>query len=113
MVGASGSGKTTLLKCINRLVEPDSGAILINGRPAGDGAPHDLRRHIGSVFQGIGLFPHLSVAENIGMTPDLLGWSRQDIAARVSELLAPAELPADYRPEASRGGKRGVMTCRY
>src|SRR3546814_12327824 len=59
MVGASGSGKTTLLKCINRLFEPDSGAILINGRPAGDGAPHDLRAHNSYVFPGIGLFTQL------------------------------------------------------
>src|SRR3546814_17645872 len=108
MVGASGSGKTTLLKCINRLVEPDSGAILINGRPAGDGAPHDLRRHIGYVFQGIGLFPHLSVAENIGNTPDLLGWSRQDIAARVSEVLALVELPADYAARMNLSEKSSV-----
>src|SRR3546814_16319152 len=64
---------------------------------------------IGYVFQGIGLFPHLSVAENIGITPDLLGWSRQDIAARVSELLALVELPADYAdrmPDALSGGQR-------
>src|SRR3546814_13839901 len=64
---------------------------------------------IGYVFQGIGLFPHLSVAENIGITPDLLGWSRQDIAARVSELLALVELPADYAermPDALSGGRR-------
>lgn len=109
MVGASGSGKTTLLKCINRLVEPDSGAVLIDGRPIHDRLSHDLRRHIGYVFQGIGLFPHLSVARNIGITPDLLGWPRQEIAARVFELLALVELPADYAdrmPDALSGGQR-------
>lgn len=109
MVGASGSGKTTLLKCINRLVEPDSGAILIDGRPVADSPPHDLRRHIGYVFQDIGLFPHLSVAENIGITPNLLGWSCEDITARISELLDLVELPADYgarMPDALSGGQR-------
>lgn len=109
MVGASGSGKTTLLKCINRLVEPDSGAVLIDGQPIHHRPSHDLRRHIGYVFQGIGLFPHLSVAENIGITPDLLGWPRQDMAARVSELLALVELPADYAdrmPNVLSGGQR-------
>jgi osmoprotectant transport system ATP-binding protein len=109
LVGTSGSGKTTLLKCINRLIEPDSGSILIDGQPVGDRPPHELRRHIGYVFQGIGLFPHLSVAENIGITPDLLGWSREDIAARVNELLALVELPADYAermPDALSGGQR-------
>jgi len=91
------------------LVEPDNGAILIDGRPVGDSPPHDLRRHIGYVFQSIGLFPHLSVAENIGITPELLGWSRKKIAARVAELLAMVELPADYAsrmPDALSGGQR-------
>jgi osmoprotectant transport system ATP-binding protein len=109
MVGASGSGKTTLLKCINRLVEPDEGTILIDGLPVGDSPPHELRRHIGYVFQGIGLFPHLTVAENIGITPDLLGWSRRDVAERVAELLALVELPPDYAermPDALSGGQR-------
>ncbi len=109
MVGASGSGKTTLLKCINRLVEPDSGPILIDDQPVGNHPPYDLRRHIGYVFQDIGLFPHLSVAENIGITPELLGWSRQDISARVSELLALVELPAEHAdrmPDELSGGQR-------
>lgn len=109
MVGASGSGKTTLLKSINRLVEPDNGTVLIDGKSVDDSPPHELRRQIGYVFQGIGLFPHLSVAENIGITPDLLGWSRQEIAARVSELLALVELPAEYSdrsPDALSGGQR-------
>jgi osmoprotectant transport system ATP-binding protein len=109
LVGASGSGKTTLLKCINRLVEPDEGTILIDGLPAGERPPHELRRHIGYVFQGIGLFPHLTVAENIGITPVLLGWSRRDVADRVSELLALVELPADYAermPDELSGGQR-------
>lgn len=109
MVGASGSGKTTLLKCINRLVEPDGGAVFVDGHPVSDSPPHELRRHIGYVFQGIGLFPHLSVAENIGITPHLLGWPRSEIAVRVAELLALVELPADYgarMPDALSGGQR-------
>jgi len=109
MVGSSGSGKTTLLKCINRLIEPDHGAILVEGQPVSDRPAHELRRHIGYVFQGIGLFPHLSVAENIGVTPDLLGWPRPEIASRVAELLELVELPADYgarMPDALSGGQR-------
>lgn len=109
MVGGSGSGKTTLLKCINRLVEPDQGEILVDGRPAGDQPAHELRRHIGYVFQGIGLFPHLTVAENIGITPDLLGWPSEQIAERVDELLTLVELPVDYgarMPDALSGGQR-------
>jgi osmoprotectant transport system ATP-binding protein len=109
MVGQSGSGKTTLLKSTTRLVEPDDGAILIDGEPAHARPAHELRRHIGYVFQGIGLFPHLSVAENIGVTPDLLGWPRAEIAGRVAELLDLVELPADFgarMPAALSGGQR-------
>jgi len=109
LVGSSGSGKTTLLKCINRLIEPEDGAILVDGQPARDMAAHELRRHIGYVFQGIELFPHLSVAENIGITPDLLGWPRPEISSRVAELLELVELPADYgarMPDALSGGQR-------
>ncbi len=109
MVGGSGSGKTTLLKCLNRLIEPDSGTVLIEGRTAADIAAHELRRRIGYVFQGIGLFPHMTVAGNIGITPDLLGWPRADIDARVAELIDLVELPADYgarMPDALSGGQR-------
>lgn len=109
LVGSSGSGKTTLLKCINRLVEPDRGVILVDGQPARDRPAHELRRHIGYVFQGIGLFPHLSVAANIAITPDLLGWPRPDIASRVAELLELVELPGEYAermPTALSGGQR-------
>ncbi|MDE2486573.1 MAG: ATP-binding cassette domain-containing protein, partial [Alphaproteobacteria bacterium] len=74
LVGASGSGKTTLLKTINRLVAPDTGEVLIEGERADAQPPHLLRRRIGYVFQEIGLFPHLSVGENIAVTPRLLGW---------------------------------------
>src|SRR5262252_5882954 len=87
LVGASGSGKTTTLKFINRLIEPDSGTVRIEGEPVGTSDPATLRRRIGYVFQGIGLFPHMSVGENIAITPQLLGWPQAEIAARVGELL--------------------------
>jgi osmoprotectant transport system ATP-binding protein len=109
IVGASGSGKTTLLKTLNRLVEPDAGAILLEGKPVADGPAHLLRRKIGYVFQGVGLFPHLSVGENIGVTPKLLGWAPADIQARVKELLDLVELPhafAGRAPDALSGGQR-------
>lgn len=110
LVGGSGSGKTTTLKMLNRLIEPDSGEVLINGASTGALAAHDLRRSIGYVFQGVGLFPHLTVADNIAVTPRLLGWSEDDIAARVAELLDLVELPhADYAqrlPRSLSGGQR-------
>jgi osmoprotectant transport system ATP-binding protein len=109
LVGASGSGKTTLLKTINRLVEPDAGSVAIEGEPVAGLDPPTLRRRIGYVFQGVGLFPHLSVAENIGITPRLLGWSAADIAARVVELLDLVALPQTFAtrsPDALSGGQR-------
>jgi osmoprotectant transport system ATP-binding protein len=96
IVGDSGSGKTTLLKMINRLVDPDSGSVRVAGKPVDADAPHSLRRRIGYVFQGIGLFPHLNVAENVGITPRLLGWSEVDIRARVEELIDLVSLPRSY-----------------
>ena len=108
VVGASGSGKTTTLKCINRLVEPDSGEVRIEGvRVASVDAPQ-LRRSIGYVFQGIGLFPHMKVGENIGITPQLLGWAPPEIAARTGELLELVGLPQSYAsrfPDALSGGE--------
>ena len=109
LVGASGSGKTTTLKMINRLIEPDRGEIRLDGRPVRDRAPAELRRSIGYVFQGVGLFPHLTVAENIGITPALLGWERPRIAARVLELLDLVDLPRSYAerpPSALSGGQQ-------
>src|SRR5215469_3881672 len=93
IVGDSGSGKTTLLKMINRLVDADGGSVVVAGKPVESDAPYSLRRRIGYVFQGIGLFPHLNVAENIGITPRLLGWSEGDIRARVEELIDLVSLP--------------------
>ncbi len=109
LVGASGSGKTTTLKMINRLAEPDAGEVRIEGRAVTELSAPDLRRSIGYVFQGVGLFPHMTVTENIGITPDLLGWAKTDIAARAAELLDLVALPRAYgtRPPADlSGGER-------
>jgi osmoprotectant transport system ATP-binding protein len=109
LVGASGCGKTTTLKLVNRLVEPDAGTVVIAGRDVRESEPHELRRRIGYAFQQVGLFPHLTVAENIGITPALLGWERARIAARVDALLARVELePGAFRerfPHALSGGQ--------
>lgn len=109
LVGGSGSGKTTLLKTINRLIDPLAGSVTVEDRPVAESPAHLLRRRIGYVFQGVGLFPHLSVAQNIAITPKLLGWPREEIAAQVAELLALVELPPDYAarmPDALSGGQR-------
>ena len=92
LLGGSGSGKTTTLKMVNRLVEPTSGRIRVAGEDVGDVVPHELRRRIGYVFQALGLFPHLTVAENVGQTPRLLGWDEGRIRARVDSLLELVEL---------------------
>jgi osmoprotectant transport system ATP-binding protein len=110
LLGESGCGKTTTLKMINRLVEPTSGAIEVAGEDILDQDPVALRRTIGYAFQGVGLFPHMTVAENIGVVPRLLGWSKLDVAARVNELLAMMHLdPQEYRdrvPGELSGGQR-------
>jgi osmoprotectant transport system ATP-binding protein len=110
IVGGSGSGKTTLLRLANRLIEPDAGTISIDGDDVRSIDPIALRRRIGMVFQSAALFPHMSVAANIGITPKLLGWSRQDIAARTEELLDLVRLDrAQHRerfPHELSGGQR-------
>ena len=87
LVGPSGAGKTTALKMVNRLVEPTSGRVLIDGRDVASADPVTLRRGIGYVIQQVGLFPHLDVAANVATVPRLLGWEPRRIAARVDELL--------------------------
>jgi osmoprotectant transport system ATP-binding protein len=107
LVGASGSGKSTLLKMVNRLVEPSAGSIAIGGEDVTGAEPHALRRRIGYVFQNIGLFPHLTVAENIGIGLKLAG--TRDRAGRVAELLDLVDLPRDFglrMPDALSGGQR-------
>ena len=83
LIGPSGSGKTTTLNMVNRLVEPDGGEIRVEGHNVLDSDPVTLRRGIGYVFQEAGLFPHMTVAENIAVTPRLLGWDRARIDTRV------------------------------
>lgn len=109
LVGPSGSGKTTLLKTINGLSIPDTGTVRVEGADAAAQPPHMLRRRIGYVFQEIGLFPHLTIAENIAVTPRLLGWDKAKVAARVDQLLDLVDLPrevAPRMPSALSGGQR-------
>ena len=109
LLGGSGCGKTTALKLMNRLHEPTSGRVLLAGEDTAKLEGHLLRRRIGYVFQGLGLFPHMSVAENIGITPRLLDWDEERIRARVDEMLEMVELPPDrYRdrwPRELSGGQ--------
>jgi len=95
LVGPSGCGKTTSLKMINRLIEPTSGVIRLDGRDTSTIDVTTLRRSIGYVIQQVGLFPHLTVAENIGTVPRLLGWERARVRARVDELLELIGLPPE------------------
>ena len=110
IVGGSGSGKTTLLRLANRLIDADRGSVEIDGEDVRAADPVALRRRIGYVFQSGGLFPHLSVGSNIGITPKLLGWPKEAIAARVDELLELVRLDrARYRdrlPHELSGGER-------
>lgn len=110
LLGPSGCGKTTLLKMVNRLYEPTSGRIELEGVDVRRIATTTLRRQIGYVIQQVGLFPHMTVAQNIGVVPRLLGWNRERISARVDELLTLIELPPDeYRgryPAQLSGGQQ-------
>jgi len=109
-VGPSGCGKTTTLKMINRLIEPTSGKIVINGEDVTGMNGDELRRRIGYVIQAGGLFPHMTVATNIAMVPKMLGWPKEKIAARVDELLELVSLDPDlYRdrfPKELSGGQQ-------
>ncbi|WP_370446171.1 ABC transporter ATP-binding protein [Cryobacterium sp. Y29] len=109
-VGPSGCGKTTTMKMINRIIEPTSGSISIDGRDVLSLDPSELRRHIGYVIQQIGLFPHMTIAENIGVVPKLLNWSKDKTADRVHELLTTVGLePGDFAhryPKQLSGGQQ-------
>ncbi|MEP6806914.1 MAG: ABC transporter ATP-binding protein [Flavobacterium sp.] len=95
LLGTSGCGKTTTLKMINRLIEPDSGNILIDGKNIRDQKPEELRKNIGFVMQHAGLFPHYNVAQNIAIVPNLLKWEKQKTEKRTFELLEKLHLTAD------------------
>ncbi|WP_417310242.1 ABC transporter ATP-binding protein [Devosia sp.] len=95
VVGTSGSGKTTLLRMINRLIEPDSGRVLIDGADTREQPPYELRRKIGYAIQGHGLFPHRTVGQNIATVPALLGWDKAKIDDCVTELLELFQMPPD------------------
>ncbi len=109
LVGGSGAGKTTLLKLMNGLSTPSGGRVLVEGAEVAGRPGAELRRGVGYVFQEIGLFPHMTVAQNIGITPELLGWPAGQIAARVDELLDLVALPrevAGRAPSQLSGGQR-------
>jgi len=109
LLGPSGCGKTTLLKMINRLYEPTSGRILVQGTDITHVAATQLRRRIGYVIQQTGLFPHMRIEDNIATVPRLLGWQRQQIDTRIDELLDLIGLPHDYRkryPRQLSGGEQ-------
>ncbi len=110
LVGASGCGKTTSLKMINRLLEPTSGIIEVGGRNVMELNPVELRRSIGYVFQGIGLFPHMTVRENVAQVPKLAGKPESEYQPKIDELLDLIHLPAseyaDRYPHQLSGGQR-------
>ena len=110
LLGRSGSGKTTVLKLVNGLLLPSDGAVLVEGRPTTAWDPIRLRRRIGYVIQEGGLFPHFTVAENVGLVPRLEGWPQEDISRRVVGLLTQVELPpaefAHRYPRDLSGGQR-------
>ncbi len=117
MLGSSGCGKTTTLKTINRLIEPTSGYIEVDGRDVSTCDPVELRRSIGYVFQGIGLFPHLTVRQNVEIVPRLLGWDAAKRRDRAHELLdimglPPEEYAARLPAELSGGQQQRVGVAR-
>lgn len=117
LLGRSGCGKTTLLKCVNGLLEPASGEICFQGRPLSEWDPITLRRHIGYVIQDAGLFPHWTVAANIGLVPKLQNWEPSAVVLRVNSLLdtvglPPAQFAGRYPRELSGGQKQRVGIAR-
>ena len=110
LLGPSGCGKTTLMRMVNRLIEPTAGLIEVEGREIHDIPVTDLRRHIGYVIQQVGLFPHMTVAQNVAVVPKLLGWPKSRIEPRIDELLELVALsPAEYRrryPRQLSGGQQ-------
>ncbi|MCM2477683.1 ABC transporter ATP-binding protein [Rhizobium sp. CG5] len=117
LIGPSGCGKTTTMRMINRLIEPTEGRIFVNGDDVTQGDPVLLRRHIGYVIQNVGLFPHMTIAENIASVPVLLHWSQEKIAARTDELLHlvgldPKEFLNRYPRQLSGGQRQRIGVAR-
>ncbi|MET8942956.1 ABC transporter ATP-binding protein [Streptomyces sp. NPDC004542] len=116
-VGPSGCGKTTTMKMVNRLIEPTGGRITMDGEDLLSLDPHDLRRRIGYVIQQIGLFPHMTIADNVGLVPRMLGWNKRRIAERVDELLnvvglEPGRFASRYPRQLSGGQQQRVGVAR-
>jgi osmoprotectant transport system ATP-binding protein len=116
LLGTSGCGKTTTLKMLNRLIEPTSGEIFFDGKNIKEQSPENLRRGIGYVLQNTGLFPHYTIAQNIGIVPRLLKWDKAKIVSRTNELLEKLHLPADslnkYPSQLSGGQQQRVGLAR-
>jgi len=117
LVGRSGSGKTTLLKLVNRLLLPDAGAVLVDGRDTREWEPIRLRRRTGYVLQEVGLFPQMSVGDNVGVVPRLEGWPAARVAERTRELLelvglAPDRFSERWPDELSGGQRQRVGVAR-
>lgn len=117
VLGTSGGGKTTFIKLINRLHDPDEGRVLVDGTDVAELDPVELRRRIGYVIQQTGLFPHMTVAQNIACVPKILKWDRDRIDARVDELLRlvhldPAEFAGRYPSQLSGGQQQRVGLVR-
>jgi osmoprotectant transport system ATP-binding protein len=116
LVGPSGCGKTTSLRMINRMIEPSGGQLLVDGRNALEVPAHELRRGIGYVIQQAGLFPHRTIAENIGTVPSLVGWEQDRTDTRVEELMElvglPTETAARYPHQLSGGQQQRVGVAR-
>jgi osmoprotectant transport system ATP-binding protein len=117
LIGPSGCGKTTTMRMINRLIEPTSGRVFVQGEDVTGADPVRLRRSIGYVIQQVGLFPHMSVADNVATVPGLLGWPKKRIATRVEEMLAlvglePREFLRRFPGELSGGQRQRVGVAR-
>ena len=110
ILGSSGSGKTTTLKMINGLIAPSAGEILVDGQKLRELDLVKLRRHMGYVVQQIGLFPHMTIGQNIAVVPKMLHWDKEEINNRVKELLSLVQLnPAEYMnryPQQLSGGQQ-------